>query len=258
MNILTDPIWSDRASPVWFSGPRRRSNPGVPFDGLPSIHVVLISHDHYDHLDMPSLRRLHREHDPVFITGLGNGRRLHRAGIPGAVERDWWDRVDLQPGLAVNLVRSKHFSGRGPFDHNKTLWCGFVVSSPAGNVYFAGDTGYGDHFQEIASRFGPIRAAMLPIGAFRPEWFMGEVHCTPLEALRAHEVLRSDVSIAIHHSTFPLGDDGQDEATNALRNHLRHTDLGDSQFWILQPGEGRDLPVCRTAAEHSLVPDATR
>jgi L-ascorbate metabolism protein UlaG (beta-lactamase superfamily) len=159
------------------------------------------------------------------------------------VERDWWDIVGVRNGLTVTLVPAKHFSGRGPFDGNKTLWCGFMLSGPAGNVYFAGDTGYGDHFKEIAARFAPIRAAMLPIGAFRPEWFMGEVHCTPLEALRTHHVLGAQVSIAIHHSAFPLGDDGQDEAPDALREHIAHGDLGSSEFWIMEPGEGRDVPA---------------
>jgi L-ascorbate metabolism protein UlaG (beta-lactamase superfamily) len=242
INILTDPIWSERASPSRRIGPRRRSNPGIRFEDLPRIDVVLISHDHYDHMDAATLQRLGREHHPTFLTALGNAGRLKGFGIANAIEKDWWESQQLFRDFTVTLVPARHFSGRTPFDRGRTLWCGFVLSARAGHLYFAGDTGFGAHFSQIASRFNPIRAALLPIGAFRPEWFMGEVHCTPLEAFEAHRLLGARVSVATHFGTFPFGDDGQDEAPDRLRDIISHADLGSTDFHIPILGEAFDIP----------------
>ncbi len=243
LNILTDPVWSMRASPVSWAGPRRRAMPGIRFEDLPPIDVVVISHDHYDHMDMPTLERLAREHHPVFISGLGNDLRLAEVGITNGIALDWWGSHRLRHDFEVTAVPARHFSGRTPFDRNSTLWCGFALRGPAGCVYFAGDTGFGEHFRQIAERCRPIRAALLPIGAFRPEWFMGEVHCTPEEAFEAHRILQSPVSIASHFGTFPLADDGQTEPVLALQKVIQHSNLNGSAFWVMQFGEGRDVPA---------------
>jgi L-ascorbate metabolism protein UlaG (beta-lactamase superfamily) len=242
LNILTDPIWSMRASPVSWVGPRRRAMPGIRFGDLPPIHAVVISHDHYDHFDAPTLTRLAQEHDPVFIAGLGNDHRLKELGIKRSVALDWWKAHQLRPNFRVTAVPARHFSGRNPFDRDSTLWCGFVLQGPAGCAYFAGDTGFGDHFSKIGTKFSPMRIALLPIGAFRPEWFMGEVHCTPEEAVEAHRILAPRISVATHFGTFPLADDGQIEPIERLREALKE-DLPDGGvFWVLGFGEGRDVP----------------
>ncbi len=254
LNILTDPIWSMRASPVNWAGPRRRAMPGIRFEDLPPIDAVLLSHDHYDHFDVPTLERLAAEHNPVFVAGLGNDRRLAEIGIKNTVALDWWSSHRLNDNLRLTAVPARHFSGRNPFDRDTTLWCGFVVQGSAGCVYFAGDTGFGDHFAEIRERFAPIRVALLPIGAFRPEWFMGEVHCTPREAVEAHRILSPTVSVATHFGTFPLADDGQTEPVERLQelvtplkpesglNGAPPEIPNGNEFWVLGFGEGRDVP----------------
>ncbi|HUB07259.1 MAG TPA: MBL fold metallo-hydrolase [Myxococcales bacterium] len=240
LNILTDPIWSDRCSPVPWAGPRRVRSPGLRFEDLPPIDVVLVSHDHYDHLDLPTDRRLQQAFRPRFVTGLGNGKVLRRAGVPHATELDWWQGLDVAPGVRVTAVPAQHFSNRSLLDRNDTLWEGFVIQGPAGSVYFAGDTGYGRHFAEIRRRFGPIRLAVLPIGAYRPEWFMGPVHMSPAQAVRAQADLDAATAVAIHFGTFRLADDGQDEPVEALQRALERTPK--PRFWVLGFGEGREVP----------------
>jgi len=226
LNILTDPIWSERASPVQFAGPRRVRAAGIRFEDLPKIDLVLLSHDHYDHLDRLTIRRLWKEHHPRFYTSLGNARRLRRFGVTDVVEMDWWQESLHESGVRVVCTPAQHFSGRTPFDRDATLWCGFMLEPKDGGaenaIYFAGDTGFGPLFSQIAARFPSPRLALLPIGAFRPEWFMGEVHCSPADALAAHRILRPRLSVASHFGTFPLADDGFDEAPVRL-NNLLHT-----------------------------------
>jgi len=238
INILTDPIWSERASPFAFAGPKRHRPPGIRFDDLPPIDVVLVSHNHYDHLDIATLRRLiaASESRPAILTPLGNAALMRRHGIE-ATELDWW-----QSHGNMTAVPSRHFSARGFSDRNRNLWGGFVIASRFGNVYFAGDTGWGDHFAHIARRFVPIRLALLPIGAYRPRWFMRPAHIDPAEAVEAHRVLAAQTSVAIHFGTFALGDDGQFEPVRDLEAAIRKN--GDARFWILEFGEGRDVPPC--------------
>jgi L-ascorbate metabolism protein UlaG (beta-lactamase superfamily) len=243
MNILTDPIWSERASPVSFTGPRRVRPPGIRFEDLPPIDVVLISHNHYDHMDLPTLKRLHDVHNPRFYVPLGNRHTLAKAKIDQAVELDWWDAVPLSGALDLICVPARHFSIRGTTDARKTLWAGFVIKSAAGSVYFAGDTGFSPHFEQIATRFGNIRLAMLPVGAYLPEWFMSVHHLSPDDALRAHAILKAQTSVAMHFGTFPLGDDGQTEAIDQLEKILPEADLGETEFWVLGFGEGRVVPA---------------
>jgi L-ascorbate metabolism protein UlaG (beta-lactamase superfamily) len=239
LNILTDPIWSERASPLAWLGPRRRRPPGIRFEDLPPIDAVLVSHNHYDHLDVPTLRRLAAVYHPRIVSGLGNRALFAEKGIPGAVDLDWGQEVFLSRDVRVIAVPARHFSQRGFGDRSRTLWAGFVLVGPGGPVYFAGDTGFGPHFERIHHRFGPLRLALLPIGGFRPEWFMAPVHMSPADALRADHLLEARTSVAIHFGTFPLADDGETEPPDRLAELL----ASDPQrFWVLAPGEGRDVP----------------
>ncbi|HEY6066206.1 MAG TPA: MBL fold metallo-hydrolase, partial [Thermoanaerobaculia bacterium] len=242
VNVLTDPIWSERCSPVSFAGPRRVHAPGLRFEDLPPIDAVLVSHNHYDHMDVPTLRRLEQERRPRIFVPLRNRRTLERRGVAGAEELDWWQSARISEGIQVHAVPAQHFSGRGLFDRDRALWAGFVVTSPAGSTYFAGDTGFGPHFAEIRKRLGPPRLALLPIGAYRPEWFMSRVHMSPDEALRAHGILGAGTSAGIHFGTFRLADDGQDEPAQRIEELLRGGDPP-PRFWILGPGEGRNVPA---------------
>jgi L-ascorbate metabolism protein UlaG (beta-lactamase superfamily) len=241
-NVLTDPVWSERVSPVSWVGPRRRRPPGIRFDDLPQIDLVLLSHNHYDHLDLPTLERLEKRDRPSFLCGLGVGELLRRRGFSDVVELDWWDSVPGRPGFAVHAVPVQHFSGRTPFDRNHTLWTGFVLSGSAGNVYVAGDTGYGPHFRQTAERFPGIRLALLPIGAYKPVWFMGPVHISPEEALAAHRDLGAATSVGIHHGTFELADDGETEPAREIERLLAASPDPKPRFWLLDNGEGRDVP----------------
>jgi L-ascorbate metabolism protein UlaG (beta-lactamase superfamily) len=215
VNLLTDPIWSQRVSPVSFAGPKRRRAPGVKFEDLPRIHAVLLSHNHYDHLDLPTVRRLHRRDRPRFVVPLGLQALLRANGIE-AFEMDWWQKTEAA-GVPLQSLPAQHFSARAANDRNRTLWCGYGLETSVGPVYFAGDTGMGGHFAEIRCRFGTPRLALLPIGAYLPGWFMKPIHISPTEAIAVHRLLGASVSVAIHHGTFPLADDGPDDPANELR-----------------------------------------
>jgi L-ascorbate metabolism protein UlaG (beta-lactamase superfamily) len=238
INLLTDPIWSDRASPFTWVGPKRHRRPGLRFEDLPPIDVVLLSHNHYDHLDIPTLIRLEKKQQPRFVSALGNRALLQNRGITEAIELDWWGKTEISNEVSVTCVPAKHFSGRSLSDIDCTLWCGFVIQARGGNTYFAGDTALGSHFTEIKDRFGEFRLALLPIGAYLPGWFMHPVHLSPAEAVKVHQLLQPDVSIPIHFGTFALGDDGEAEPVRYLREAL---DTQTANFWVLEHGEGRDI-----------------
>jgi L-ascorbate metabolism protein UlaG (beta-lactamase superfamily) len=173
LNILTDPVWSDRTSPFSWAGPRRMRPPGIKFSDLPPIDVVLISHNHYDHLDLPSLRAIAAKHNPAIITPLGVKAFLEKENIKGARDLDWWEEVTLRGSFNVQAVPAQHFSGRGMFDRDATLWCGYVLKRKEGNIYFAADTGYNeDSFKKIGKACAPIQLAFIPIGAYKPAWFL--------------------------------------------------------------------------------------
>lgn len=239
VNVLTDPIWSKRCSPVQWAGPARQHDPGVRFEDLPPIDAVMISHNHYDHLDAATLRRLAREHRPRFFSGLGNALYLRKLGIE-ATDLDWWDSAELRPDVRLHCVPGQHFSARGLTDRDATLWCGFVLETAGGAIYFAGDTGWGPHFAAVRERFGPLRLALLPIGAFRPEWFMCAVHISPRDAVRAAQALEARTAIPMHYFTFDLGDDGQDEPVEVLRQELESAP--GVRFAIPAPGETVEVP----------------
>jgi len=241
-NILTDPIWSERVGPVSFFGPRRHRPPGISLEELPLIDTVLISHNHYDHLDVPTLRKLLVHDMPAIFCPLGVARLLKKIGFQKVYELDWWQSAAFA-NMRIHCVPAQHFASRTPFDRNRTLWCGWMLeAADAGSIFFAGDTGFGDHFEAIRSRFEPIRLALLPIGAFRPEWFMGHIHMTPEQAVQAHIILRAGTTIAIHFGTFPLADDGQTEPTDRLASFLRDIDLP-GRILVLGEGEGVSIPA---------------
>src|SRR5579864_3764831 len=234
-NILTDPIWSERASPLSWIGPRRRRRPGVSWEDLPPIDAVLISHNHYDHLDLPTLRRLAARGDSTFVVPAGLIQLLRSENIGPAHELDWGESVSL-PGFTVHCVPALHFSSRGIYDRNMTLWCGYVIECPERLVYFAGDTGFGPHFAQIREKFGSPHLALLPIGAYEPRWFMSPVHMAPDEAVRAHDILAAKTSIAIHHGTFQLTDESLDTPKQQLIACAKN-----QSFLVLNNGQFADI-----------------
>jgi L-ascorbate metabolism protein UlaG (beta-lactamase superfamily) len=243
VNILCDPIWSKRASPFSWIGPKRHRAPGIPFEQLPKIDLVLQSHDHYDHFDVPTLRRI-APWKPQFAVPLGVASRLLSKRIATEsqiAELDWWQSAQFSEMIRITSVPARHFSGRGLRDRNKTLWSGYVLETPSGDILFAGDTAYGPHFAEIRARFPNLRLALLPIGAYRPQWFMGPVHISPADAVRAHKELGVSTSIGIHFGTFRLADDGEEEPVADLQRALDQ-EKERLRFWTLEPGEGREIP----------------
>ncbi len=236
LNILTDPIWSERASPVSWAGPRRRRKPGVAWEDLPRIDVVLISHNHYDHLDLPTLRRLAARGESTFIVPAGGARLLRGENIAPVHELDWGERFTLS-GFTVHCVPAFHFSSRRLYDRNATLWCGYVIDCEERLVYFAGDTAFGPHFASIREKFGSPDIALLPIGAYEPRWFMSPIHMAPDEAVKAHEMLAAKASVAIHHGTFQLADEGIDTP----RKELMACEQRES-FLVLQNGQFAEIP----------------
>jgi len=252
VNVLTDPVWSDRVGPVAWLGSKRVRPPGLRFDDLPPIDVVVVSHDHYDHLDVPTLRRLAARDHPRIVAGLGTAALLAGEGIQGGVDLDWWQAAPISDTVRVTLVPAQHWSRRGVFDTSNTLWGGFVVEARGGPVYFAGDTGWGPHFELVRQAFGPVRLAMLPIGAYQPRWFMRPQHMGPEEAVDASRVLAAQVTVPMHFGTFHLGDDGPEEGVQALRAYAELTGGADS-FWVLGFGEGRDVPPLAGGAEQPVA-----
>jgi L-ascorbate metabolism protein UlaG (beta-lactamase superfamily) len=254
LNILTDPIWSERCSPISWAGPRRHREPGIRFEDLPPIDVILVSHNHYDHLDLPTLERLAEKGTPRSITPLGNRGLIRESGIPLVDELDWWESIRLSADVTVTLVPAQHFSARTLWNRNKALWGGFVVSGPAGNVFYSGDTGYGPHFREIARRFSPIRMALLPISPYRPRQskdapasYYSIVHMGPADAVQAHLDLGARVSVAFHFQVFQLGTDGFDDAVNELAAAVKDHDLPPDSF--IAPTLGQAIEIVAPVAE---------
>jgi L-ascorbate metabolism protein UlaG (beta-lactamase superfamily) len=235
-NILTDPMFSERAGPWNRFGPRRVRPPAIAFDALPPISIVLLSHNHYDHCDLPTLRQLAKRFDPLVVTPLGNGRFARNAGIGRVEELDWWQSAQ-QSDVPITLTPAHHFSARTPFDRNRALWGGFVLTLDHRCIYFAADTAYAPFFHEIRQRFGAIDLALLPIGAYEPRWFMQSVHMNPPEAVQAHIDLGVRESIAMHFGTFQMTPEGIDEPVRALEEARRVNNVPASAFRVLGFGE---------------------
>jgi L-ascorbate metabolism protein UlaG (beta-lactamase superfamily) len=239
VSLLTDPQWSERASPWSFAGPSRVMPPGLRFEDLPPIDVVLISHDHYDHLDVPTVRRLWAAHRPRFVAPLGFRAWFAELGIDAVDELDWWETRAVK-GLTLVCVPAQHWSARAPWDENRRLWSGWAVLGRDRRLYFAGDTGYyAPLFQEIARRLGPFDLGAIPIGAYLPPALMRSSHLTPEEALQAFDDVRARRLVPIHWGTFDLAHEPLDEPPVRLEVEGQRRGLGPGRIWILRHGETR-------------------
>ena len=240
LNILVDPVWSERASPFMFIGPKRVNDPGIDFGKLPPIDVVLVTHGHYDHLDVRTLSRLAAKFSPRVITPLGNDVTM-KSNDPNirAEAFDWHERVEIAKDVAVTLVPTRHWSARGLFDRNKVLWASFVLETPAGKLYLVGDSGYGDgrHFRRVRDAHGPLRMALLPIGAYEPRWFMRDQHMNPNDAVKALADCGAQQALAHHNGTFQLTDEAIDAPVKDLAIALDAANVPREKFVALKPGQ---------------------
>ncbi|MGH7276683.1 MAG: MBL fold metallo-hydrolase [Candidatus Rokuibacteriota bacterium] len=238
VNILTDPQWSNRASPVAFAGPKRVSAPGLAFEDLPPIHLVLISHDHYDHLDVATVSRLAAAHRPRFLVPLGLKAWLADRGIADVEELDWWQSAAVR-GLTLTCVPAQHFAQRTLWDGNRRLWSGWTLAGREKRLFFAGDTGYYDVFRELGARLGPFDLAAISIGSYVPPAIMRMTHTTPEESLRLFADVRAKAFLAIHWGTFDLADEPIEEPPARLAAEARRLGLDPERVWILKHGETR-------------------
>jgi L-ascorbate metabolism protein UlaG (beta-lactamase superfamily) len=235
-NILTDPMYSERAGPLNVLGPRRVRQPAVLFDDLPPISMVLLSHNHYDHCDLRTLAMLAERFDPIVLTPLGNGALVRSSGIRRVEELDWWEEAKAS-ALPIALTPAQHFSARSPLDRNRALWGGFMLVAGGTRIFFAGDTAYERFFRDVRQRLGPIDLALLPIGAYEPRWFMQPLHMNPAEAVQAHLDLETPESVGMHFGTFQMTTEGIDEPLRALEDACRARSIPPSQFRTLGFGE---------------------
>jgi L-ascorbate metabolism protein UlaG (beta-lactamase superfamily) len=235
LNILTDPIGSKRCSPSQLIGPARHRPPGITFESLPTIDVVLISHNHYNHLDKQTIKRLQKDHKPLFIVPLGVSHFFKKLGIKNVLEIDWIEEVAFK-SIKIKGTPAVHFSSRGLFDSDKTLWCGYIIEGTK-TVYFAGDTAYDESiFKKIGNENPNINLSIIPIGAYKPNWFMTRIHTTPSEAAQIHLDLKSKQSVATHFGTFALADEAQGEAGRDLLKALFNKKITNEKFIIPEEG----------------------
>jgi N-acyl-phosphatidylethanolamine-hydrolysing phospholipase D len=248
LNILTDPVWSDRASPWRFLGPRRLVSAALPMSGLPPVDVVLLSHNHYDHLDAWSVRALARAQPGArWIVPLRLGRLVRSLGVSDVTELEWWHEVRVGDATIAGTP-ARHFSARTPFDRNRTLWCGFAVSTSSGRFYYAGDTGMHPEFARIGERYGPFQVSAIPIGAYEPRWFMQPVHLNPDDAIEAFRAIHQahgsrarSVMLGVHWGTFRLTDEPILEPPRRTREAWGRAGLPLENLWILEHGETRTM-----------------
>ena len=245
LNILTDPVWSDRASPFSFAGPRRATAPGIRFEALPRIDAVLLTHNHYDHLDLATLARLKQAHDPLVITPLGNDAIVHEA-VPDMriVTGNWGHTVALGPAT-VHFEPCHHWSARGTRDRSMALWSAFLIDTPAGRIFHIGDTGFdqGRPYRDLPQKHGPIRAAILPVGAYEPRWFMRDQHQDPAEAVEGFLLSGATHAVGHHWGTFQLTNEGREAPPRALAAALQAKGIGPDRFRALAPGEWWAIPA---------------
>ena len=245
LNILTDPVWSERASPVTFAGPK-----GVAFDDLPKIDIIIVTHNHYDHLDIETLKRLVSRDNPAIVTPLGNDTII-LGDIPNAAIRvmDWGDTFDFGRGMIVHCEPCHHWSARGMGDRRMALWAAFVLETPGGKIYHIGDTGYnnGTHYRQVKAKHGDIRLAIMPIGAYEPRWFMKAQHQNPQEAIDGFLLSSARYGIGHHFGTFQLTNEGIDDPPKALKVAMERAALTSAQFRGLRPGEQFDVPLAEPA-----------
>jgi L-ascorbate metabolism protein UlaG (beta-lactamase superfamily) len=239
-NLLVDPVWSARVSPLSWVGPRRVNDPGIAFSALPPIDAVLVSHSHYDHLDLATLSRLNAAHAPRVITPLGNDTIIRRYDPHIRAEAyDWGDEVALADSIEVRLAPMRHWSARSLTDRDRALWAAFILTTPWGRIYHVGDSGYGDgrHFRAARAAHGPFRLAVLPIGAYEPRWFMRDHHMNPSEAVAAFLDTGAELALAHHHGTFQLTNEAIEAPVRALEAARRDAAIAPERFRVLRPGE---------------------
>ncbi len=234
LNILFDPVYSRRASPFSFAGPKRIVPPGVRFEDLPPIDAVVISHNHFDHLDKPTIKRLGNK--PRYFVPLGLRTWFSRLGIDRVSELDWWQRSFIGETVLC-CVPALHWSGRGPFSRNHELWAGWVVETKHGRIYFAGDSGYSPYYKDIGARLGPFRLSMIPIGTYRPAWFFKPMHQDPAEAVQAHRDVGSAFSVGMHWGTFRTSTEPSGEPPIFLKKALREAGLPEDRFVVMKFGQ---------------------
>jgi L-ascorbate metabolism protein UlaG (beta-lactamase superfamily) len=239
ITILTDPVFSERCSPVSWAGPKRARPPGRAFADLPKIDLLLVSHNHYDHMDLPSLRALRRRDDPQVVTPLGNAVHLAKAGLGQVRELDWWQSTTLPRDIRITATPARHFSARTLRDRNHSLWSGFMLEAAGHRLFFAGDSGAGQHWAEIGRRLGAPDLAFLPIGAYEPRAIMAPVHMNPAEAVAAHRALGAVRSIGMHFGTFQLTDEPIDAPPAAMAAARAEAGLTPDAFVTLGFGETR-------------------
>jgi len=246
LNVLTDPVWSDRVSPISFMGPRRWMRPGVAFTALPPIDIVLLSHNHYDHLDVPTLRRIASVHEnTTWVVPLGLTEIVRRCGGSRVIELDWWQESRIGPVL-IGCAPAQHFSGRGLHDRDRTLWCSWALRTPASSLYFGADSGLHPEYRAIGERFGPFHLVALPIGAYEPRWFMRPVHMNPEDGVQAYRDLVSSSAhvppamVPIHWGTFKLTDEPMDEPPVRVRAAWEAAGLSRDSLWLFRHGETRE------------------
>jgi L-ascorbate metabolism protein UlaG (beta-lactamase superfamily) len=245
LNILTDPVWSTRASPFTFAGPKRVVPPGIRFEDLPPIDLVLVTHNHYDHLDLATLKRLQRAHAPRIVTPLGNDAIIRRM-LPNSriTTVDWGDRVEIGRDIAIDAEPSHHWSARGARDRRMALWAAFVITTPAGRIYHVGDTGFheGINYQAARQKHGSFRLAILPFGAYEPRWFMKGQHQNPEEAVRGMQLCNAAYVAGHHFGTFQLTDEAIDAPLYALEKALDEQSVEPHRFRPLRSGEVFNVP----------------
>jgi L-ascorbate metabolism protein UlaG (beta-lactamase superfamily) len=237
LTILTDPVWSERVSPFTWAGPKRRREPGVPLENLPHIDVILVSHNHYDHTDIATLKKLCSKFSPRIIVPLGDKILFEKHGLTNVQEHDWWDTITLNDDSKIVFTPCQHFSARGLFDRNSSLWGAYMILHEGLKIYFGGDTGYSSHFKQTRERLGAPDIALLPIGAYKPRWFMQMVHMDPAEAVQAHLDLAAKKSIAIHFGTFALTQESPEEAVSELYIAMEKQAVSKQDFLVMGEGE---------------------
>lgn len=240
INILTDPVWSDRAGPFGILGPKRVIDPGIKFEDLPPIDLVLVSHNHYDHMDINTLEKLHKGHSPMFITPLGNDTIIKDAlGEVKVQALDWYESYKSENNIEVTVVSAVHWSSRFSLDRNKALWGGFIINTPKGVIYFSGDTalGGGKVFMDIAARFPKIDYALIGIGTYEPKWFMKSAHICPEESMIIYSILKPKLAIGMHHHTFQLSDESIETQTRDFEAAISSYKIDRKKFLLPKVGE---------------------
>lgn len=235
LNILTDPIWSERASPVTFAGPKRVRSAGLTIKNLPKIDVILVSHNHYDHLNIETLLQIQKRDQTKVYVPLGDAGWLKEKGVD-TTELDWWQMIEIS-NIKIHFTPATHWSARGLTDKNESLWGSYFIQSPKYSIYFAGDTGMGPHFKMINERFGAVDLALLPIGAYEPRDFMKNYHTNPAEAVEAMQILQAKYAIGMHFGTFQLSDESYQQPVIDLTEAIKRANIDQTKFITLEVGE---------------------